>query len=121
MTRTLRITIALAAVALLAPAAAHASTVDLAAKSGDPGYFIARYQAGAGESNRLHVTFESFSNNARVTFTDPGAQVHAGDGCVQLDAHSARCDESLHVRIIGVNAFLGDGRDTLDTAHPQTF
>jgi hypothetical protein len=121
MTRTLRITIALTAVALLAPAAAEASTVSLVAQPGDPGYFNARYQADGGESNRLHITFESIANNARLTFTDPGAQVQAGDGCTQLDAHSARCDELQHVRIVGVLALLGDGRDTLDTAHPQTF
>ena len=95
------------ALALWAPAAAHAANVSVSTD-------FVHYQAAAGEANRLSVAYGS--DLRTVTVTDPGAPVSAGEGCTSTGPNSATCtapdgpDQSLTTTL----AELGDRDDTLD-------
>src|SRR4051794_21888255 len=84
------------AIALLAPASAHASTVHVAGAAGayKVGYRsdfdVQRmyYEAAPGERNDVTV---SMVLDKSMTVTDPGATIEVGRSCERIDAHSARC------------------------------
>jgi hypothetical protein len=119
MTRPQATAIALAsALAALAPAAAQAATVavvDPLPAASDSTVTI-RYQAAPGEANRLRLTIpaQDSTQSARdFTFEDPGAEVHAGQGCNQVDAHTAVCPEHYDLFFYPPQIRLGDRDDRL--------
>src|SRR4051812_41452151 len=73
--------LAAAAVCALVPAAAHASTVSVSGVT-------ATYNAAAGEDNSLEIA----KSAGKVRFTDSGAPVTPGAGCVAQNANAALCD-----------------------------
>jgi hypothetical protein len=118
MTRRL-IGAAVASVALLAPAAANAADVHVAAVPDDSqrgeATAAAFYDAAPGEANRLMVTFPDTESGAPpdVTLQDSGAVIHAGAGCTSVGAHSARCSLANGGFSQEVRADLGDADDQL--------
>jgi len=101
--------------ALAAPATASAGTASVVTIVLDGKYMYtepgALYAAAPGERNQVVVTREGASNPTTYIVRDAGAPVVAGDGCVALDAHAARCMAS------GALVDAGDGDDTV--AMPQ--
>jgi Ca2+-binding RTX toxin-like protein len=113
--------VALAALAVGAPAPASAATVHL--EVGSIGLSQAVYSAGAGEQNQLTVTLDG--QTLRVA--DPGATVVSGDHCEPVDEHTAECvpppiaspfpgvppPPDTFVRIGAMTVALGDMNDRL--------
>src|SRR3954462_4101234 len=94
--------LAAAAVALLIPASASASTVHVGRAPAIeywgvnvfiPQYeSVVRYDAAPGEANRLTIDYPSEPDGqATVIVTDPGATIHPGFRCQSLNQHAARC------------------------------
>jgi Ca2+-binding RTX toxin-like protein len=69
-----------------------------------------RYEAGAGEANRLTVS----RDGNRVVFVDLGATLNAHNGCVSVSASEVRCD--LPTDAYRVQVDTGDGDDELTSA-----
>ena len=101
--------------ALAAPATASAGSASVVTILLDGKYMYTEpgvlYAAAPGERNQVVVTREGLSNPTTYTVRDAGATVVAGDGCVALDAHAARCVAS------GALVDAGDGDDMV--AMPQ--
>jgi Ca2+-binding RTX toxin-like protein len=111
--RGTRITAAEAALLVLVLAApVRAAEVEVVADTckEDACFEAASLFATPGERNRVTVSHDSAFV---VTVTDRGAPLTAGDGCVALDAHSARCTADPDTLDgLGVKVWLGDGDDT---------
>lgn len=110
--RPLLVALALLTV-LAAPAAA--STVAVRPLLGRPDDGLV-YVAGPGEANRIVIDAEAGTDGFLVT--DTGAAIAAGDSCVPVDAHTARCgprsDPDGRARPIVVALIdAGDGADEL--------
>jgi hypothetical protein len=98
--------IALAVAAVLMPApVASAGTLNAQERDCYDGSHFCEtttlYRAAPGETNDLAVVRDP----AGVIVRDAGAEVHAGNGCVTLDAHAARCPA------LDLDLALGDGDD----------
>lgn len=79
------------------------------------------YEAQPGERNQLTVSVgEDAKGATAILFTDPGAVIEPGHGCISLDAHRVRCEDEDD---LGVNLHstvsLGDGDDTVRTTVPS--
>jgi hypothetical protein len=79
----------------------------------------AYFLAAPGERNDVSVTSDRPQGQpVQVTFHDEGAKVEAGEGCVPVDDHTARCSASgLSV----AQAQLGDENDKLHVFEPTKF
>jgi Ca2+-binding RTX toxin-like protein len=96
-------------------APAGASTVSVSALLGRPDDVLV-YIAAAGEANRVVIDAETGTDSFLVT--DPGAAVAAGDSCVLVDAHAARCSPRAGLDgrsrpIVVARVDVGDGADEL--------
>jgi Ca2+-binding RTX toxin-like protein len=92
-------TVAAGACALVAAIpAAYAGTVGVSLTSSDDVTFVAQ----SGERNALEVVYPSQT----LIFTDSGAPLTAGAGCVSLGPNSAQCEIRPNV-----NAYLGEKDD----------
>lgn len=95
-------------VLLVAASPAGAATADtrrVCSPTGESCSQIAELVADPGEANRLTVTQPA---PGVVEYRDRTAPVRAGEGCVQVDEHAARCPGSL------ANAEVGDGDDVVN-------
>ena len=99
--------------ACLATSAA-ASTVAVSPLLGRPDDVLV-YLAGPGEANRVVIDAEA--GTATFLVTDPGAAVAAGDSCVPIDVHAARCGPrsgpDVARPIVVARIDVGDGADEL--------
>jgi hypothetical protein len=82
------------------------------------------YVAAPGERNRLLVAYAR--DALSVTVTDPGAVVEAGESCVSIDAHTARCRArpdpvGTGPHLQHAEADLGDLDDELRTDRPTPY
>jgi hypothetical protein len=115
----MRRAVAATALALVLPAAAQAATVSVhvppcapeQSKYGACYPDEARFAAANGEQNRVTVTRTSEAPNFQpsMTFTDDGAPLTAGQGCVQRGEHSATCTGYDIVAFVEA----GDGADSV--------
>lgn len=118
--RCLRLGLVLGAVALAAPAAASAATVEVRANPDLQRSDEVHYVAGAGEANVVLVNYDGDAKG--ITITDPGATITAGAFCTAVDAHTARClprgttDATQFLAFARVE--LGDGDDSVSTTRP---
>ena len=96
-----------ACVWLLAAAPASAGTVKITESESCDRICVkvkgVTFTAAPGEANSTAITVGSGS----ITVVDTAAPVLAGDGCVAVDAHTARCD----VASASLSVTLGDGND----------
>jgi Ca2+-binding RTX toxin-like protein len=103
----------LAALFLLFPATAAASTVSATAIPGrGVVYYEVTYKAAPGEANDLTAS----SAPDGIVVTDGGAEITAGEGCATITAHSVACtqpDTSAFLR-----ASLGDEEDHFTSEGP---
>jgi hemolysin type calcium-binding protein len=121
--RPVRLIVAIASVfgVLLLPGAAGAATVHVGQAPDSPypccrggGNYssankAAYYLAAPGERNDVSVINDRPQGQpVRVTFHDEGAKVEAGEGCVSVDDHTARCSDVLVAQVQ-----LGDENDKL--------
>lgn len=79
------------------------------------------YAAEPGEKNELTVSVGDDAKGATaILFSDPGAVIKPGNGCVRLNEHRVRCEDEDD---LGVNfhatVSLGDGDDTFETDTPS--
>jgi hypothetical protein len=128
--RAIRLVVALGAVlAVLVPGVADAATVHVGQAPASPypccrafGHYTAAdkaayFLAAPGERNDVSVTNERPAGKpVQVTFHDEGATVEAGEGCVSVDDHTARCSD-----VLVVQAQLGDQNDKLHEYEPTEF
>ena len=105
----MRLGIALATAALLAPASACASTA--AVRQTDAYEGTVDYVAAAGEANDLVVRREGNG----LELTDTGAAIVASGGCTPSGAHSVTCSPE-GLRVSYLEGDLGDGDDSFTTA-----
>jgi Ca2+-binding RTX toxin-like protein len=96
-------------------APAGASTVSVSPLLGRPDDALV-YAAGPGEANRVAIQAEAGTNTFLVA--DPGAAIAAGDSCVPVDAHAARCGprsgpDGRARPIVVARIDAGDGADEL--------
>ena len=83
------------------------------------------FDAAPGERNAVRYTVEvapDFLGRTSWTVTDDQAPVTAGEGCVQLDGHSARCDASgPQASFSFADVRLGDGDDRFGPSSTGSF
>ncbi len=96
---------------LAAPAAG--STVAVSPLLGRPDDVLV-YLAGPGEANRVVIDAEAGTDTFLVS--DPGAAIAAGESCVPVDAHAARCvprsgPDGRARPIVVARIDVGDGAD----------
>ena len=93
------VAVVIAAALVVAIPASQAGSVGVSVSSPDDVTFVAK----SGETNALDVPYPS----QHLIFTDSGAELTAGAGCVSLGPNSAECD--VHPNI---NAYLGNKGDS---------
>ena len=131
--RTLRLIVATASVllAVVLPGVADAATVHVGQAPDSPypccrfgGSYssaekAAYFLAAPGERNDVSVTNDRPQGQpVQVTFHDEGAKVEAGEGCVPVDDHTARCSAS---GLTVAQAHLMDENDKLHVFEPTKF
>ena len=102
--------------ALIAPATASAATarteeVCLPGRDGPECSMVARFDAAPGEANDLRVQVDAEA----TLFSDAAASVVAGQGCTQVDDHTARCAARTSPTVD-----TGDGDDRVAGTLPGT-
>src|SRR4051794_16249929 len=107
--RSRRLTKLLAACAVAGAAAAVAPGIAGAATVGFDQTNDLAYNAAPGEANHLVV---DIAPSQFLRFTDPGALITPGAGCIQgAPSHTVECG----IATTKITANLGDGDDSLDT------
>jgi hypothetical protein len=100
-----------ALLSVLAPATAHAATIQ--ATGGCSRYqncdYVVNVRAAPGEENHLSMTVVDGS----PVFSDPGVGLKAGRLCSNIDDHTVRCVDEVVLR---VKVFAGDRDDTVDAS-----
>jgi hypothetical protein len=118
-----RLLIAAAVAAFAIPSAAQAATVHIGPTRDWNNAVV--YQAGAGERNRLDVTYTSGTATTPFTVTvhDPGAVITPGARCVSDNPHQARCveDAEHYDWIYHTVVRLGDRDDRFKEINPTPY
>ena len=100
MWRVSVVTVVFAAALAVAIPASQAGSVGVSVSSTSGVTFV----AGSGETNALYLRHVQLRG---LVFTDSGANLTAGAGCVSLGPNSAECDYRPNI-----DAYLGDKDDT---------
>ena len=119
MARSARAPAVILVASLFAASPAAAATVAVRVDPGNTNFAGIVYRAGAGEANRLTLTFIEEFRTIRVV--DAGAVVVSGSGCSSIDPNTAECtitDMPGVLQLLGADVLVADLDDIVESIGP---
>lgn len=119
MGRTARAAAVALVASLCAAAPAAAATVAVRVDPDNTNFAGIVYRAGAGEANRLTLTYTEEFRTIRVV--DAGAVIVAGSGCRSINPNTAECtiaDMPGVQQLLGADVVVADLDDTVESVGP---